>query len=153
MLHGRVHVEVACMTPLSRGYININSKDPEARPDIDHRYLTDPDDHDISIMADGLKMAEALLDHPLLAEILEQRISDTSSWQAIREQVEHYYHPVGSCRMGIDDSAVCDPRGKVNGLDNVIVADASLMPQIPRGNTNLPAIMIGERIADFILEE
>ena len=153
MLHGRVHVEVACMTPQSRGYVNITNKDPEAHPEIDHRYLSDPEDHDISVMADGLKMAEALLDQPLLAEILEERISDTSSWDAIRAQVEHYYHPVGSCRMGFDDLAVCDPQGKVNGIDNVIVADASLMPQIPRGNTNLPAIMLGERIAKFILDD
>ena len=153
MLHGRVHVEVACMTPQSRGYINIRDKNPEAIPDIDHRYLSDPNDHDIKVMADGLTMAEELLDHPLLAEILEERISDTSSWAAIRQQVEHYYHPVGTCRMGVDETAVCDPRGYVNGLTNVIVADASLMPQIPRGNTNLPAIMIGERIADFILAE
>jgi choline dehydrogenase len=150
-LHGRVHVEVACMTPKSRGHINITSNDPSAQPDIDHAYLTDAEDHDIKVMSDGLKMAEEMLDHPILAEILEEPISDTSTWAAIREQVEHYYQPVGTCRMGLDNDAVCDVNGHVNGLNNVIVGDASLMPQIPRGNTNLPAIMIGERIAKMML--
>ncbi|MGR8950058.1 MAG: GMC family oxidoreductase [Gammaproteobacteria bacterium] len=150
-LHGRVHIEVACMTPQSRGQISITNKDPMAHPEIDHGYLSDPNDHDIKVMADGLKMAEEMLDHPLLAEILGEPISDTSSWEAIRAQVEHYYHPVGTCRMGTDAAAVCDPEGTVRGMQNVFVADASLMPQIPRGNTNLPAIMVGERIAQSLL--
>jgi len=97
-------------------------------------------------------MAEQMLDHPILAEILGESISDTSTWDAIRAQVAHYYHPVGTCKMGLDEDSVCDPSGRVRGLTNVIVADASLMPQIPRGNTNLPAIMIGERIARAMLE-
>lgn len=146
-LHGRVHVEVACMTPQSRGQINITSANPESQPEIDHAYLSDPNDHDIRVMADGLKIAEQMLDHPVLAELLGEAISDTSTWEAIRAQVEHYYHPVGTCKMGFSEDAVCDPEGNVRGLDNVLIADASLMPQIPRGNTNLPAIMIGERIA------
>ena len=145
-LHGRVHVEVACMTPKSRGQINITDKHPQAHPEIDHRYLSDNDDHDIKVMADGLQMAEEMLNQPVLAEILGEPISDTSSWAAIRAQVEHYYHPVGT-----DSNAVCDPTGLVRGTNKVFVADASLMPQIPRGNTNLPAIMIGERIAKYLL--
>ena len=103
-------------------------------------------------MADGLQMAEEMLNQPVLAEILGEPISDTSSWAAIRAQVEHYYHPVGTCRMGTDSNAVCDPTGLVRGTNKVFVADASLMPQIPRGNTNLPAIMIGERIAKYLLD-
>lgn len=151
MLHGRVHVEVACMTPRSRGEIHITSSDPNAQPIIDHAYLSDPDDHDIKVMADGLKLAEQLLDQPVLAKVLGDRISDTSSWGAIRKQVEHYYHPVGTCQMGVDDNSVCNALGEVRGLSNVFVGDAALMPQIPRGNTNLPSIMIGEKIARCIL--
>lgn len=152
-LHGRVHVEVACMTPQSRGHINITSANPESQPEIDHAYLSDSNDHDIKVMADGLMMAEQMLDEPILAELLGEAISDTSTWEAIRAQVEHYYHPVGTCKMGLNEDAVCDPEGNVRGLDNVLIADASLMPQIPRGNTNLPAIMIGERVARRLINE
>ncbi len=151
LLHGRVHVEVACMTPQSRGRIDIVSRDPETHPKIDHAYLSDPDDHDITVLQDGLKIANELLSQSSLASLLGEPISDTSNFDAIRNQVEHYYHPVGTCKMGTDATAVCDPSGRVNGLENVFVADASLMPQITRGNTNLPTVMIGERIASELL--
>jgi choline dehydrogenase len=146
-LHGRVHVEVACMTPLSRGFVRIVSADPTVAPDIDHGYLNDPEGHDIAVLRDGLVLAEQMLDHPSLASVLGHRITEMSTDRAIRDTVAHYYHPVGSCRMGSDANAVCDENGRVHGVKGVVVADASLMPQIPRANTNLPAIMIGERIA------
>ena len=92
--------------------------------------MSDPDDHDITVLQDGLKIANELLSQSALASLLGDPISDTSNFAAIRNQVEHYYHPVGTCRMGTDDAAVCDPRGRVNGVDGVIVADASLMPQM-----------------------
>jgi choline dehydrogenase len=143
-------VEVACANPRSRGRVDIVSANPEAAPHIDHAYLTDPDDHDITVLRDGLVMAEAMLDHPSLAAVLGERVTDTSSDEAIRREVMHYYHPVGSCRMGTDDLAVCDTRGRVHGLHNIVIADASIMPQIPRANTNIPAVVIGERIAGWL---
>lgn len=146
-LHGRVHVEVACMTPRSRGEIHISSADPAAHPHIDHGYLNDVEGHDIAVLRDGLVLAEQLLDHPRLAEVLGERITDMSTDQAIRDTVAHYYHPVGSCAMGAGPMAVCDANGRVRGVEGIVIADASLMPQIPRGNTNLPAVMVGERIA------
>ncbi len=152
VLHGRVHVEVACMTPRSRGAIHISAADPAAHPLIDHGYLNDtslPDgaSHDVAVLRDGLVHAERLLSHPLLAELLGERITDMSTDQAIRDTVTHYYHPVGTCAMGDGPLAVCDADGRVHGVPGVVVADVCLMPQIPRGNTNLPAVMIGERIA------
>ena len=68
--------------------------------------------------------------------------------------IEHYYHPVGTCAMGrVDDPlAVTDPKGRVHGLENVFVADCSIMPVIPRANTNLPAVVVGERIAGWLLD-
>jgi choline dehydrogenase len=150
---GRAHVEVACVTPCSRGLLQITSRDPEAHPLIDHRYLSDDDGHDLAVLRDGLRMANELLDHPVVADLLGDPITDTSSDQAIRDQVAHYYHPVGTCKMGrsSDPMTVCDERGRVIGLDHVVIADASLMPQIPRANTNLPVVMIGERIAQLLL--
>ena len=153
-LFGRVHVEVACMTPRSRGSVHVSSNDPMQAPTIDHGYLSDPDGHDLAVLRDGLVRAEAILDHPALATVLGARITDMSNDQAIRDHVAHYYHPVGSCRMAADPSvdrrAVCDAAGRVAGVVDVVVADASLIPQIPRANTNLPAVMIGERIADLL---
>jgi choline dehydrogenase len=147
MLHGRVHVEVSCVDVRSRGAVHLTSADPAAHPIIDHRYLTDSEGHDLAVLRDGLALAEQLLDHPRLAELLGSRITDMSTDEAIRDTVAHYYHPVGTCKMGDDPMSVCDPDGRVHGLADVVVADAALMPQITRANTNMPAIMMGERIA------
>jgi choline dehydrogenase len=144
---GRALVEVACVTPRSRGRVDIVSRDPEAAPHIDHAYLTDPDDHDITVLRDGLVMAQDMLNHAALAPLLGQQVTDVSSDAAIRREVMHYYHPVGTCAMG----TVCDNRGRVSGASNIVVADASLMPRIPRANTNIPAVVIGERMAGWLL--
>lgn len=152
LTNGRALVEVACVTPRSRGRLDIASADPSAHPVIDHAYLSDADGHDLAVLRDGLLLAEAMLDHPALASVLGKRVTETSSDALIRREVMHYYHPVGTCRMGTDDHAVCDDRGRVHGLTNVVVADASIMPHIPRANTNIPAVMIGERIADWLIE-
>jgi len=147
ILHGRVQIEVSCIDVRSRGFVHIASADPAAHPLIDHRYLSDEEGHDIAVMREGLVLAEQLLEHPRLASLLGERITDMSTDQAIRDTVAHYYHPAGSCAMGTGPMAVCDHDGRVHGLPGVVVADASLMPQITRANTNLPAVMIGERIA------
>ena len=78
-------------------------------------------------------------------------VADTHAASYLREHVAHYYHPVGTCAMGLNDDDVCDAKGQVRGLNRVTVADVSLMPQIPRANTNLPAVMTGIRIADLLL--
>jgi choline dehydrogenase len=147
MLAGRVAVEVACMTPRSRGWVRIASTDPDQAPLIDHRYLTDEGDHDLTVLRDGLVMANQLLDHAVFEGLLGGVVTDTSSDEGIRANSAHYYHPVGTCAMGSGPLAVCDARGRVRGIDGVVVADASLIPTIPRANTNLPTVMIGEIIA------
>jgi choline dehydrogenase len=147
MLAGRVAVEVACLTPHSRGSVRIVSADPYASPAIDHRYLSDEAGHDLGVLRDGLVLAEQILDHPLVRSLLGARVTDSSTDDAIRANVAHYYHPVGTCAMGHGTAGVCDERGRVHGLTGVVIADASLMPTIPRANTNLPAVMIGEIIA------
>jgi choline dehydrogenase len=85
-----------------------------------------------------------------LGDELDARAPD----ELVRRRVEHYYHPVGSCRMAPDSDpdAVVDPRGRVHGLENAYVADCAICPVIPRANTNVPAAVIGLRIAELLLE-
>ena len=82
-----------------------------------------------------------------------QSDEDIGAW--VDGNVFHYYHPVGTCAMGpaTDALAVTDARGKVHGLENVFVADCSIIPVIPRANTNIPAVVIGERIAGWLLDQ
>jgi len=70
----------------------------------------------------------------------------------VRKTAITYHHQVGTCKMGIDQDAVVDPRLRVHGVDGLRVADASIMPMVTTGNTNAPSVMIGERVSDFITE-
>ena len=73
--------------------------------------------------------------------------------EAIRVHGVSNLHPVGTCRMGREVAAVVDPRLRVHGVERLRVADASIMPQVPGGNTNAPSIMIGEKCAAIVLED
>jgi choline dehydrogenase-like flavoprotein len=79
--------------------------------------------------------------------------ADADLERAIRRLHTHYFHPVGTCALGAarDPDAVCDGSGRVHGLDRVVVADCSLMPVVPRANTNVPAVVVGEVVADALL--
>jgi choline dehydrogenase len=147
---GLALIEVCCVTPKSRGRLDITSADPSAHPDIDHRYLSDSEGHDIAVLRDGLLMAEALFNSPALASVLGNRVTALSDDASIRRHVAHYYHPVGTCMMGTGRDAVCDASGRVHGTQRLAVGDVSLMPQIPRANTNIPAVVIGEKIAGLL---
>jgi choline dehydrogenase len=154
-------LEVACLTPRSRGILRITSADTAAPPIIDHRYLSDPDAEDLRVLADGVERAREIAAKPAMSRLVGMEISLAGSIQTrpeteafVRSNCLHYYHPVGTCTMGpaSDRSAVVDARGRIHGLDNAYVADASIMPVIPRANTNLPALVVGERIARWLLE-
>lgn len=154
-------LEVACLTPRSRGRLRLASPDCAAAPIIDHRYLSDPEDDDLRVLADGVALAREIAAKPALSRLAGSEISPGSAIAArgeieafVRANCLHYFHPVGTCRIGpaSDPAAVVDSRGRIHGLDNAYVADASIMPVIPRANTNLPALVIGERIARWLLE-
>ncbi len=153
-------VPVACMTPRSRGRVRLAGRDSTAAPIVDHAYLTDPDDHDRAVLLDGVELARALAAQPPLRDLLgvecgpSARAADRGALRRhVRTHGVHYYHPVGSCKMGsaADRAAVVDAQGRVHGIAGLRVADASVMPVIPRANTNLPTVVVGERIAAAIL--
>jgi len=78
---------------------------------------------------------------------------DNDIEQAIREEADTVYHPVGTCKMGNDEMAVVDNKLKVHGINGLRVVDASIMPTLIGGNTNAPTIMIGEKAAEMIMDE
>ena len=101
---------------------------------------------------DGVaKTRELARQHPL-AELIGLELEDTAgivTTEDLRRNSRHYFHPVGTCKMGPDSdpAAVVDSMGRVRGAEGLYVADASIMPAVPRANTNLPTLMVAERIA------
>ena len=160
--HGREKVKAhgfslhACvLRPESRGTVRLGSNDAAAAPVIDPNFLDDA--RDMAVLRAGVRLSHRIADAaPLQAFGPKDRhpfdLNDDDALDAmIRNRADTVYHPVGTCRMGSDAAAVVDPTLKLNGLDGLWVADASIMPKIVSGNTNAPSIMIGERCADFVM--
>ncbi len=145
---------VSATRPHSRGAVGLASADPLAPPSIDPRYLSDA--RDMPLLVSGAKhVREILSAEPLApyrgAEVYPLRgYSDGAIAAMIRARAETSYHPVGTCKMGVDTMAVVDPELRVHGITGLRVADASIMPTLISGNTNAAAIMIGERGADLV---
>jgi choline dehydrogenase len=152
LLAGRVALAVSALEPLSRGSLHVLGADPEAAPRIEHGYLTDPGGADLAVIDEGIERARELAGAEPLRELIGPEITPSLD-RPVVEYHAHYFHPVGTCAMGAesDPAAVCDGRGRVRGLEGVVVADCSLMPVIPRANTNVPAVVVGEMIADLLL--
>ncbi len=149
-LDGRLTIFVSCVSPRSRGRLTLSSGDPLAAPRLDHGYLTDADGHDLAVLVEGVALARRLAAGPPLAALLGPELepgTELDIAHAIRNGVVHYWHPVGSCAMGI----ACDERGRVFGIDGLIVADASLFPQTPRATTNIPTVVAAARIARWLV--
>ncbi len=145
---------VCLLRPRSHGTLTLASADPLAAPLIDPAFLSDP--QDVDDMVAGFKLTRRLLDAPALAAWVKQDMvtarvrSDDDIRAALRRRVDTVYHPVGTCRMGVDDGAVVDPRLRVRGIDALRVVDASVMPTLIGGNTNAPTIMIAEKAVDLM---
>jgi choline dehydrogenase len=147
---------VCALKPESRGRVRISSADPDTLPAVEHGFLTDPDGHDLSVLIDGVRLARRIAATKALSGLCEDELApgpdlhDGELQAYARRWVGGYWHPVGTCRMGpqTDADAVVDHNGRVHGFTNLFVADASVMPTIPRANTHLPVLAVVERIAE-----
>ncbi len=145
--------------PTSRGHLQIRSQDPMAAPIIHPNYLSTEEDMDL--MVAGIELMRRLAAAPAFDAVIADEIepgahvvSDQDLRAYVRDQAWTVFHPSCTCRMGDDPSlAVVDSRLRVHGLNGLRVADASIFPSIPTGNTNAPAIMVGEKAADMILAD
>ena len=139
----------------SRGWVKLRSADPADKPRILTNTLAEPED--VASLVAGLKIArEVAGTEPLRSAVGrelypgDQHQGDADLEEDVRRRVELLYHPVGTCRIGTDADAVVDPELRVRGVSGLRVADASVFPVIPGGNTNAPTIMVAERAADLI---
>lgn len=144
------------LRPESRGQVRLGAPDPEAVPYICHNWLADAADQRLSLKA--MRLARDLVATKALGRLVEAEVwpgeargGDAELLDYARAYGNTGYHPVGTCRMGMDDGAVVDPALRVKGVTGLRVIDASVMPRIVSGNTNAAAIMIGEKGADLIL--
>lgn len=148
-------IAAAGMSPFSRGSVTVLSRDPQTPPAIDFGLLTDPRDR--AVLLGGLRLARRVAaTAPLAAERAAEIFpgegveSDDELNACIDAQLQTVYHPTSTCRMGSDPGAVVDPHLRVAGVERLWVADASVMPTVPRGHPNAVVAMVAHRAAGFI---
>jgi choline dehydrogenase len=148
-------IAAVLLQPASSGSISLASTDPTAAPRIDPNYLSEPED--LKVLTIGVERAMEIFETSPLSAVTGGWIrperkpdSEAELVAGIRRYSETLYHPIGTCRMGVDELAVVDPELRVHGVAGLRVADASIMPRLIRGHTNAPTVMIGEKAADLI---
>ncbi|MGH3241571.1 MAG: GMC family oxidoreductase [Spirillospora sp.] len=152
-----VSLMAGLVRPASHGQIRL-ATDPWDAPLIDPRVLSDSDEADLDALGAAVRLCQQIIDATELRDTwgarelypgpLAESTRDLHAY--IRRSVVTYHHQAGTCKMGVDDAAVVDPQLRVHGVEGLRVADASIMPAVPTGNTNAPAIMIAERAADLL---
>jgi choline dehydrogenase len=150
----------AILQPHSRGQLTLRSADPREAPRMVANYLTDP--RDLPTLLAGIRLIRRIFATKPFADFYQAEdlpgpglTSDDALVAFLRDNAQSMYHPVGTCRMGpsAEDGAVVDARLRVHGIGGLRVVDASIMPVVPSGNTNAPAIMVAEKAADMIRED
>ena len=150
---------VALQKALGSGRLTLNSSNPNDQPNLNYRYLTEP--WDLERMRSAVRMTIDITNRPEYEGVIHERETPTDADLANDESLDRWImanvstqqHSTGTCKMGpsSDSMAVVDQRGRVHGVEALRVVDASIMPDVVRANTNATAIMIGERIADMIV--
>ena len=146
------------LRPQSVGSVSLSSADPTAAPVIRYNHLSAQCDCDTLIA--GLRLMRKLAAMPAMAHLSGEELHPGPASTSAAELLDYakrtgnsVYHPVGTCRMGAGPGAVVDARLRVRGIARLRVADASVMPWVPSGNTNAPTVMIAERASDWILRD
>jgi choline dehydrogenase len=149
-------VHACVLRPASRGTLTLRSTLPADPPRIQPCYLSEP--HDLEVLLEGIRISRAIIAAAPFARFRGRELfpgaglGTRAELEAIvRRKAETIYHPAGTCRMGRDAGAVVDPELRVQGIEGLRVADASVMPRLIGGNTNAPTLMIAEKAADLIL--
>src|SRR4029079_4661275 len=145
----------ACvLKPQSRGMVAVTTPDPTSKPFIVHGYYTDPEDVRSGVA--GMRMVMDFVRQAPLSRYAEtpnmapESDDDSELERHMRQNCQTIYHPTSTCAMGAEETSVVDPELRVRGVEALRVVDASVMPSVPRGNTNAPVIAIAERAADLI---
>ena len=151
-----ITLRVSLLRPKSRGELLLSSNNPKAPPLIDPNFYGE--NEDLEVMLKGVAMSHKILNAPAISKFngkqlySEGVVGVDALTKIVRDHSDTIYHPVGTCRMGSDETSVLDTHLRVKGVDNLRVIDASIMPTLVGGNTNAPAIMIGEKGADLIIK-
>jgi choline dehydrogenase len=145
------------LQPRSRGTVRLKTPNARDAPAIDFQLLTDPGGRDAEILVAGARLARRVATTGPLAERLSLELpttagaqSDEDMLQALKMTAQTVYHPTSTCRMGADERAPVDGALRVRGIDQLWVADASVMPSVPRGHTNAPTAMIAARAVQWV---
>jgi choline dehydrogenase len=155
----RVQLSPYVMKPASKGAVRLRSPDPREPLEIDLGFISDPEAADLAVVVEGVEVARRFAATETLGRLIagearpgSQEATGEQLATYVRNNVRGYFHGVGTCRIGPDGDprAVVDASGVVRGLERLHICDASIMPTIPRANTNLTTIAIAERIAELL---